>query len=116
MSSTKSTSATAVANQAAAARVVAGALGEGACAPVLFGGLTALVGVGEGPASGLFGGALASGVASPGFCGGLLPGSPSRNGEVSDVMAAASDLGPGSAPNGTAQLRDPQCLDERVLG
>ena len=92
MSSTRSTSATAVANQAAAARVVTGAPGDCASGPVLFGGSTAPVGSGETPASGRCGGALASGVRATGFCGGLLAGSTPPNGEVFDVMAAASDL------------------------
>src|SRR5450759_476097 len=96
MSSTKRTSATAVANQAAAARVVARALGEGVAVPWLFGGMSGRGGSGGAPAPGLFGGALASGLTAPMVLGGFAA-SPSRSGEVSDVMAASSDLWRGSA-------------------
>src|SRR5665647_2653358 len=96
MSSTKSTSATAVANQAAAARVVTRAVGEGVAVPGFFGGLSGPGGFGGAPALGLFGGPLASGVAAPEILG-VFAASPSRNG-VPDVMAAASDLWCASAP------------------
>src|SRR5450631_3098283 len=79
MSITRRTSATAVANQAADARVVARALGEGVAAPWLFGG------------------ALASGLTSPEILG-VFAASPSRSGGISDVMAATSELWRGLAP------------------
>jgi hypothetical protein len=89
MSSTRRTSATAVANQAAAARVVEGEIGEVAGAPVGFDGSTVPVGLGEVPASGLSGGVLSSGVAEAGLVGLLPAGSTSENDGVSDAMAAA---------------------------
>jgi len=66
-------------DQAAAARVVARALGEGVAAPWFFGG------------------ALASGLTAPEILG-VFSASPSRSGGVSEVMAATSDLWRGLAP------------------
>src|SRR5665647_2058561 len=91
MSSTKRTSATAVANQAAAARVVARALGEGVALPWLFGGMSSRGGSGGAPGPGLFGGALASGLKAPVILG-CFAASPSRSGEVSDGMVPTSDF------------------------
>ena len=65
--------------------------------PGLFGGLSGPGGFGGAPTLGLFGGPLASGVAAPEILG-VFAASPSRNGEVPDVMAAASDLWCASAP------------------
>src|SRR5665648_300441 len=91
MRSIKKTSATAVANQAAAARVVTRAFGEGVAAPRLFGGMSGRGGSGGAPARGLFGHVLASELTSPVILGGLAA-SPPGSGGVSDVMAVASDL------------------------
>src|SRR5664279_1584365 len=90
MRSTRRTSATAVANQAAAARVVARALGEGVAALWLCGGRSGLGGSGGAPAPWLVGGALASGLTGPEFLG-VFAASPSRSGGVSDVMAVTSE-------------------------
>jgi hypothetical protein len=65
MSITRRTSATAVANQAADARVVARALGEGVAVPRLLGGTSGRGGSGGAPAPGLFDGELASGLTAP---------------------------------------------------
>src|SRR5665647_1743033 len=104
MSSTKRTSATAVANQAAAARVVAKALGDGVAAPWLFGGMSGRGGSGGAPGPGLFGGALASGLTAPVILG-CFAASPPRSGEVSDVMAPTSDFAcPYLNPNAQARI------------
>ena len=115
MSSTRSTSAIAVANQAAAARVVTGAPGDDTSGPLLLGGSTAPVGSGEVPASALCDGVLASGAPATGLCGGVVAGSTSPNGEGSDVMSAASDLDHGSAPNHTAQFRHRDGVHDQAI-
>src|SRR5450759_852575 len=91
MSSTRRTSATAVANQAAAARVVTKAFGEGIAAPGRLGGLSGPGAFGGAPASELFGDELASGLAALEILG-VFAVSPSPDFELSDVMPAASDL------------------------
>jgi hypothetical protein len=91
MSSTKSTSATAVANQAAAARVVTKTFEEGIALPGLLGGLSGPGAFGGSPASGLDDDAFASGLAALEILG-VFAASPSADVELSDVMAAASDL------------------------